>query len=125
MLGSLLRLLVQIGRHVKQQIVTLLHDLGDPGVGTVGLVHHQDHRQVGRQRFAQHEAGLRQWPLRGVDEQQHPVHHGQPALDLAAEVGVTGSVDHIDDRHGPVRVVPVDSGVLGQNGDALFLLQVT
>ena len=71
------------------------------------------------------EPSLRKWALGGVDEQQHAVHHRQPALDLTTEVGVAGGVDHVDHRHGAVRVVPVHRGVLGEDGDALFLLQVT
>ena len=77
------------------------------------------------QRLAQHEAGLRQRALRGVDQQQHAVDHGQPALDLAAEVGVAGRVDDVDDGHAAVGVLTVHGGVLRQDGDALFLLQVT
>ena len=100
-------------------------DLGDAGVGPVGLVDHQDHRQMRGQRLAQHEAGLGQRALGRVDEQQHAVDHGQPALDLATEVGVARGVDDVDDRHAAVGVVPVDGGVLRQDGDALFLLQVT
>ena len=83
------------------------------------------HGQVRGQRLAQHEAGLRQRSLGGVDQQQHPVDHGQPALDLAAEVGVTRGVDDVDDRHAAVGVFAVHGGVLGQDRDALFLLQVT
>ncbi len=100
-------------------------DLGDPGVGPVGLVDHQDHRQVRGQRLAQHEAGLRQRALGRVDQQQHAVDHRQAAFDLAAEVGVARGVDDVDHRHAAVGVVAVHGGVLGQDGDALFLLQVT
>lgn len=119
-LGGLGGLVVQVGGDVEQQVVAGLHHLGDPGVRPVGLVDHQDHRQVRGQRLAQHEPGLRQRPLRGVDQQQHPVHHGQPALHLAAEVGVPGGVDDVDDRDAAVGVVAVHGGVLGQDGDALF-----
>ncbi len=101
------------------------NDLGDPGVGAVGLVDDQDHRQVCGQGLAQHEPGLRQRPLRRVDQQQHTVDHRQPALDLAAEVGVAGGVDDVDDRHAAVGVVAVHGGVLGEDRDALFPLQVT
>ncbi len=105
--------------------MALLDDLGDAGVGPVGLVHHQDHGQVRGQRLAQHEAGLRQRPLGRVDEQQHAVDHRQAALHLAAEVGVARRVDDVDDGHRTVRVLAVHGGVLRQDRDALFLLQVT
>ena len=87
-LGGGLRLLVEVGGDVEQQVVAFVDDFVDAGVGPVGLVDHQDHRQVRGQCLAEHEAGLRQRPLGGVDQQQDPVDHGQPTLDLAAEVGV-------------------------------------
>ena len=48
------------------------------------------------ERLAQDEARLGQRALGGVDEQHHAVDHRQPALDLAAEVGVAGGVDEVD-----------------------------
>jgi hypothetical protein len=47
------------------------------------------------------------------------VHHGQAALDLAAEVRVAGRVDDVD-RQPAV----LDRGVLGEDRDPLFALQV-
>jgi hypothetical protein len=74
---------------------------------------------VGLEGLAQYKAGLGQGPLAGVDEQEDPVHHGEGALHLAPEVGVAGRVDDVD------REVPVWHGrVLGQDGDALFALEV-
>jgi hypothetical protein len=70
-------------------------------------------------------AGLRERPLGGVDKQQHTVDHREAALDLAAEVRVAGGVDDVDHRHGAVGVLAVHRGVLRQDRDALFLLQVT
>ena len=75
-------------------------------------------------RLAQHETGLRQWAFRRVHQQQHPVHHGQPALHLATEVRVARGVDDIDHGLAAVRITAVHSGVLGQDRDALFLLQI-
>ncbi len=59
------------------------------------------------QGLAQHEAGLRQRALGGVNEEDDAVDHGQAALDLAAEVGVAGGVDHVD-----VMVSPLEDGPL-------------
>jgi hypothetical protein len=59
------------------------------------------------------------------DEQDDAVDHGQAALDLTTEVGVARSVDHVDDGDGAVFVVAVNRGVLREDGDALFALQVT
>ena len=65
-----------------------------PGRST--LFTHEHHRQPRLERLAQHEAGLGQRALGGVDEQHHAVDHRQPALDLAAEVGVAGRVDEVE-----------------------------
>ncbi len=77
------------------------------------------------QRLAQHEAGLRQGPLGRVDQQQHAVDHRQPTFDLTAEIGVARGVDDVDDGHAAVGVLAVHGGVLRQDRDALFLLEVT
>ena len=111
--------LVFVGVEVEEQVLHLVHDLGDAGVGPVHLVHHQDHREPGLEGLAQDEAGLGQGPFGGVDQQQHPVDHGQAPLHLAAEVGVPGGVDD-GDLGRPV----LHGRVLGQDGDALFALEV-
>ena len=115
---------------VHEELVDLVDDLADAGVGTVDLVDAQHDGQARRERLAQHEAGLRQRPLAGVDEQHDAVDHRQPALDLAAEVGVARGVDDVDrDATGEPGVggglagVP-DGGVLREDGDALLALQV-
>ena len=95
--------LVDVGVEVEEQLLDVVDDLGDAGVGAVDLVDHEDHRQLGLERLAQHEAGLRERALGGVDEQQHAVDHRQRPLDLAAEVGVAGRVDDVD-RHVAVAV---------------------
>jgi hypothetical protein len=81
---------------VHEQLHDLVLDLGDAGVGAVHLVDAEDDRQVRGEGLAQHEAGLRERALGGVDEQHDAVDHGQAALDLAAEVGVAGGVDDVD-----------------------------
>jgi hypothetical protein len=94
-------------------------------IRAVDLVDDQDDRQLGLQRLAQHEAGLRERALAGVDEQGDAVDHGEAALDLTAEVGVAGSVDDVDgDGLLVAGGLVADRRVLGENGDALFPLQV-
>ena len=107
------------GAHVDEQLVDLVQHLGNAGVGPVDLVDHQDDGQVESQRLAQHETGLGQRPLAGVDQQQDAVDHGEAPLHLAAEVGVAGGVDDVD-----LDAAVAHRGVLGQDGDALFPLQV-
>jgi hypothetical protein len=103
----------------RSKLQALVDDLADPGVRAVGLVDHEHDGQAGGEGLAQHEAGLRERALGGVDEQHDAVDHRQAALDLAAEVGVPGGVDDVD-------VVPCQSiaGVLGEDRDPLLALQV-
>ena len=80
--------LALVGIEVEEQLVDLVDDLLDPRVRPVDLVDDEDHPQARLEGLAQDEPRLRQRPLARVDEQQHAVHHAEPALDLAAEVGV-------------------------------------
>ena len=116
--------LVLVGVEVQEELVRLVHDLGDAGVRSVDLVDDQNDRQLQRQRLAQHETGLRQRSLTGVDEEQDSVHHRQASLDLAAEVGVPRRVDDVDGDELARRPLVLHRGVLGENGDALLALQV-
>jgi hypothetical protein len=115
--------LVLVGVEVEEQLVDLVDDLGDAGVGPVDLVDHQDDRQVRLERLAQHEAGL-----------------GQRALGLASTSSSTPSTivrparprrrsrrgRGVDDVDLDVAVGPGESdrGVLGQDRDALLALEV-
>ena len=90
--------LALVGVEVEEELVDLVHDLLDPRVRPVDLVDDEDHRQLRLERLAEDEAGLRQRPLARVDEQEDAVDHRQPALDLAAEVGVARRVDDVDLR---------------------------
>ena len=116
--------LLLVGVEVEEQLVDLVDHLVDPRVGPVDLVDRDDHRQPRLERLAQHEARLGQRPLRGVDEQQHAVDHGQRALDLAAEVGVAGRVDDVELDRRLVLRAPAHRRVLGQDRDALLALEV-
>ncbi len=115
--------LVHGGVEVEEQLLDVVDDLGDAGVGTVDLVDHEDHGELRLERLAEHEAGLRERALAGVDEEEDAVDHRQCPLDLAAEVGVAGSVDDVD-RHGAVAVAVADRRVLGEDRDALLALEV-
>ena len=104
---------------VQEQLVDLVDDVLHASVGTVDLVHDQDHGQVQLERLPQDEPRLRQRPFAGVDQQEHAVDHGQPAFDLAAEVGVAGRVHDVD-----LQVAVTNGRVLRQDRDALLTLQV-
>ena len=110
-------LLVRV--EVDEEVVDLVEDFLRPRVRPVDLVDDDERRQPALERLAQHEARLRQRAFGRVDQQQHAIDHRQRALDLAAEVGVARRVDDVDQD-----VVVVDGGVLGEDRDAAFALEV-
>jgi len=122
---------VQVAGQAEQEVGGLVDHLVDARVRAVHLVDHQDHREVRLQRLAEHEPGLRERALTCVDEQHHAVDHRQAALHLAAEVGVTRRVHHVDRDAvrvaggGRRRAAVVDRRVLGEDRDALLALEVT
>ena len=71
---------------------------GEVGVaaGAVDLVDDQEDLEPSRDRLLGDEARLRHRPLEGVDDEQGRVDHVEDALDLAAEVCVSGGVDEVD-----------------------------
>ncbi len=88
------------------------------GVGPVDLVDRDDRPEAQRQRLPGDEPGLRHRPLGRVHQDQHPVHHPQDPLDLAAEVGVARGIHDVD-----LDAMPAHGGVLGQDGDPALPLQ--
>ena len=111
--------LVLIGVKVQEQLLDLMDDLLHACVGPVDLVDHQDHRQFRLKGLAQDEPGLRQRALARVHQQQDAVDHGEPALDLAAEIRVTGRVDDVD-----LQPAVANRRVLGEDRDALLAFDV-
>ncbi len=107
------------GAEVVEQVEDLVDDPVRTRAGTVDLVHHHDRTQAGLERLLGHEAGLRHGAVLGVDHQQHGVDHRHDTLDFTAEVGVAGGIDDVD-----AVVLPLQRGVLGQDGDATFLFLV-
>ena len=71
------------------------------------------------ERLSQHKARLRHWPLDGIHEEQHPIHHVQHALHLAPKIGVAGGIHDVD-----LHIAPGHCRVLGENGNAALALQV-
>jgi hypothetical protein len=71
------------------------------------------------QGFLQHEPRLRLRPIKRVHQQQHAIHHFQDAFHFTPEIGMSRGVDNVDGG-----AAPVDGGVFGFDGDALFLFQV-
>jgi len=111
--------LVLFGVEVDEEVVDLVQDFLRTRVGAVDLVDDQDGRQLGFEGLREHVPSLRQRTFRGIDQQHDAVDHLEGALDLAAEVGVAGGVDDVD-----LGVLEMDRRVLGQDGDAAFLLEL-
>ena len=102
-----------------EQIEDLVEDFVGAGIGPVDLVDDDDRLEPACQHLGQHEFGLRHRAFRGIDQQQAAVDHRQHALDLAAEIGMAGSVDDIQPH-----AFPFHRRAFGENGNAAFALQV-
>ena len=79
-----------------EQVEHLVEHFGRPRVRAVDLVDHDDRLEAELERLGDHELGLRQRALGGVDQHQRAVDHVEDALDLAAEIGVARRVDDVD-----------------------------
>src|SRR5204863_8670748 len=88
--------LVLVCIQVNEQVVYLVQDLLDASVRTVDLINDHDLRQLRFERLHQDVSCLGKRTFAGIDEQHHAVDDLQCALDLAAEVAVTGRVDDVD-----------------------------
>ena len=115
---------VLVLRQIHEQVVGLLDDLVNPGIGAIHLVDDEDEGEFLREGLAQDETGLGQGSLGGVDEQDDAVDHLQAAFDLTAEVGVTRGVDDVEGDLLVIAHAMGDGRVLGQDGDALLTLEV-
>ncbi len=99
--------LILLCAEVDKQVNNLVNDLCGAGVGSVNLVYDDKNLLLECESLLEHEARLWHTALERIDEQKHAVNHHEYALDLAAEIGVTGSVNDID-----FHAVIVDGGVL-------------
>ncbi len=102
-----------------EQVEHLVDHLGRTCVRPVDLVDDDDRLQADLERLGDHEFGLRQRSLGGIDQHQRAVNHVEDALDLAAEIGMAGGVDDVD-----AGVLPLHRGCLRQNGDTALALQI-
>src|SRR5437868_9775189 len=96
-----------------EKIEYLVHDFDMALVRPVDLVDGDNRPEADLQRLGEHELGLRHRSFGSIDEEHRAVDHIEDALDLAAEIGMAGSVDDID-----AGVLPDERGHLGKDGDA-------
>ena len=92
--------------------------LGGAGVPPVHLIDDNDGLETKCQRLPRDKPGLGHRPLRRVDEQKNTVHHAKDALNLAAEIGMSGRVHQID-----LGIAPPQRGILADYGDAPLPLE--
>ena len=107
------------GVEVEHQVKHHLVDLLGSAVGLVDLVDHHYGLESHLDGLLEHKARLGHRALEGVDEQQAAVGHVEHTLHLAAEVGVSRSVDDVD-----LRAFVVDRYVLGEYRYATLALEV-
>ena len=104
---------------VEEELFDLVKHFLGSCITTVDLVDHKDDRQVLGKSFRQHVSGLRKRTLCGIDEEKDPVYQRESAFNLAAEVGVTGSVDEID-----LDALPLHLCCFGEDGDSSLTLLI-
>ena len=87
--------------------------------GLVDFVDDDDDRKIQSKCLLQNEVGLRHGPFLRIDEEQCAVSHLKYALNLPAEIGMTGRVNDVD-------AVPfiVESAIFRGNRDAALAFQV-
>ena len=110
-------------RVATAQVVEQLEHLIDypirPRARAINLVDHNNRLQTQLKGLGRHKARLRHRAVNSIDQQDHRIDHGQHALDLATEVGVTGRIDDIE-----AVVAPLDRRVLRQDGDPALAFEV-
>src|SRR6185369_7919824 len=111
--------LVLGGFEIDKKVIDLIEHLGDPGIRAVDLIDADDLREFGIEGLFENEPRLRQGPLGGVYEQHDAIHHGKRAFHLAAEIGVSRSVDYVD-----FDVAVTDRRVFREDRNAAFALEI-
>src|SRR5579862_1675379 len=107
------------GFQFDEQVEHHVEHLVRAGVLAVDLVDDHDRLRPVLKRLAQDEFRLRLGAVVRVNHQQHPVNHLHDALHLAPEIRVARRIDNVD-----VVTVPLESGVLGADGDPLLAFEV-
>ena len=99
--------LILLGAEVDEQINDFVNDFCGARVGSVDLIDNNEYFLLERKSLLKDKACLGHTALERIDEQKHAVDHHEYTLDLAAEIGMAGSVNDID-----FHAVIVDGGIL-------------
>jgi Ca2+-transporting ATPase len=115
--------LLLVGAQLDEEVEGLVHDFLNSAsafaLGAVDLVDAEDDLMPLCEGLLKHEAGLRQRAFSRIDKQDGPIAHPEDSLHLAAEVGVSRSIDDVD-----LVTAIADRGVLGHDRDAALALQI-
>src|SRR5947209_8656616 len=98
-------------------------DCGRSLIRAIDLVDYDDRPEAPRQRLGDDEFGLWHRPFGSVDQHQDAIDHAEDALDLAAEIGVTRSVNDVDPHVIPLGA-PDNRGAFGEDRDAALAFQL-
>ncbi len=71
-----------------------------------------------RQRFLEDKFRLRHGPFKGIDQEQHAVHHPKNPLYLTPEIRMTGRIDKVD-----LDVLVANRGILREDRNTPLLLE--
>ena len=124
-LGSVGGLVVEVGGEVEQQVVALLDDLGDAGVGTVGLVDHAGSpaaTAASALRSTKRVCGS--GPSEASTSSTTPSTIDRPRSTSPPKSAWPGVSMTLMTIIVPSGVMPVHGGVLREDGDALLALEV-
>jgi len=105
----------ELRKQVKDHVV---HDVASR-VRLVRLIHHHDRFKIQLQCFIQNKPRLRHRAFRRIDQKKHAVSEVQHALNLSAEITMSGGVDDID-----LHALVFDADIFRQNGNAALTFEV-
>ena len=109
-----------VGRfQLNEEIEDHVEHLVRARVLAVDLVDDDDRFDLVLERFAQNETRLRLRSIVRIDDEQDAIDHLHDALDLAAEIRVTGRIDDVD-----AVAVPLERGILRADRDPLLALEI-
>ena len=111
--------LLVVRLQLDEEIENHVEHLVRARVFAIDFIDHDDRFHLVLKRLAQNETRLRLRSIVRVHHEQNAIHHLHDALDFAAKIRVTRRVDDVH-----AIAVPLESGVLGPNGDPFFALQI-
>src|SRR4030043_1231046 len=107
------------GVEVNKEIVDFVQNLLNPCISAVYFINDQDRRKIKLKGLFQNESCLGQRALRGIDEEQHAIHHLQRPFHFSTEISMPWGIDDID-----LDSLIFNRRILCHDGNAPLPLQV-